>query len=60
MFAPVDGGAAGGRRLGGALLGQSARAHLDAGLPHVVSGHYTGEHWLGTFALLALDEGELE
>ncbi|QOZ84570.1 MULTISPECIES: DUF2891 domain-containing protein [Chromobacterium] len=44
----------------GALLGQSARAHLDAGLPHVVSGHYTGEHWLGTFALLALDEGELE
>lgn len=42
------------------LLNQSARAHLDAGLPHVVSGHYTGEHWLGTFALLALEEGECE
>ena len=42
------------------LLSQGARAHLDAGLPHVVSGHYTGEHGLGTFALLALDEGECE
>ncbi|KMN82032.1 hypothetical protein VK98_10480 [Chromobacterium sp. LK11] len=42
------------------LLEQGARAHLDAGLPYVVSGHYTGEHWLGTFALLALDEGERE
>ncbi len=28
--------------------------HLDASLPHV-SGDYMGEHWLASFALLALD-----
>jgi hypothetical protein len=28
--------------------------HLDASLPHV-AGDYMGEHWLATFALLALD-----
>jgi hypothetical protein len=28
--------------------------HLDAALPHV-TGDYMGEHWLATFALLALD-----
>jgi len=33
---------------------QAAVAHLDAGLPHV-AGDYMGEHWLATFALLALD-----
>ncbi len=33
----------------------SARVHLDAALPHV-SGDYMGEHWLATFALLALTE----
>jgi hypothetical protein len=31
----------------------SADAHLVASLPHV-SGDYAGEHWLATFALLAL------
>ncbi|HEU4748236.1 MAG TPA: DUF2891 domain-containing protein [Gemmatimonadaceae bacterium] len=31
----------------------AARAHLDAGLPHV-TGDYMGEHWLATFAVLAL------
>ncbi len=30
-----------------------ARAHIDASLPHI-SGHYMGEHWLASFALLAL------
>jgi hypothetical protein len=30
-----------------------ADAHLDASLPHV-AGDYMGEHWLATFALLAL------
>ena len=30
-----------------------ARRHLDASLPHV-AGDYAGEHWLATFALLAL------
>jgi hypothetical protein len=27
--------------------------HLDTALPHV-AGNYAGEHWLATFALLAL------
>ena len=31
----------------------AAEAHLAASLPHVV-GDYMGEHWLATFALLAL------
>lgn len=35
------------------MLG-AADLHLDAGLPHVV-GDYMGEHWLATFAVLALD-----
>jgi hypothetical protein len=34
---------------------QVADAHLDASLPHV-TGDYMGEHWLATFALLALEE----
>lgn len=32
---------------------RAARAHLDAALPHV-TGDYMGEHWLASFALLAL------
>jgi Protein of unknown function (DUF2891) len=32
---------------------QFAEAHLDAALPHL-SGDYMGEHWLQSFALLAL------
>jgi hypothetical protein len=31
----------------------AAEAHLAAGLPQV-AGDYMGEHWLATFALLAL------
>ena len=31
----------------------AADAHLGAGLPHI-SGDYAGEHWLASFALLAL------
>ncbi len=37
-----------------ATLSALAEAHLVASLPHV-SGDYMGEHWLATFALLALD-----
>jgi hypothetical protein len=39
-------------------LGQdeAAQAHLAASLPHVV-GDYMGEHWLASFALLALTAG---
>ena len=29
-------------------------AHIERALPHV-TGDYAGEHWLATFALLALD-----
>ncbi|HWE45417.1 MAG TPA: DUF2891 domain-containing protein [Caulobacteraceae bacterium] len=34
----------------------AARVHLDASLPHV-AGDYMGEHWLATFAMLALTAG---
>lgn len=37
-----------------ARLETSAPMHLDSALPHVASGQYAGEHWLGTFALLAV------
>ena len=33
----------------------AAAEHLDAGVPHV-AGDYMGEHWLASFAVLALDE----
>jgi len=35
----------------------AAREHLAASLPHV-AGDYMGEHWLASFALLALTAGE--
>jgi hypothetical protein len=34
----------------------AAETHLAASLPHV-AGDYMGEHWLATFALLAIAEG---
>jgi DUF2891 family protein len=34
----------------------AADAHLASSLPHV-AGHYMGEHWLATFALLAMMAG---
>ena len=33
---------------------KSAKLHLEAGLQHVASGSYAGEHWLASFAVLAL------
>lgn len=33
---------------------EEANRHLQAGMPHVVGGDYAGEHWLATFAVLAL------
>ena len=36
------------------VLVESARRHTGTSLPHVASGNYMGEHWLATFALLAL------
>jgi hypothetical protein len=32
--------------------------HLDAALPHTVSGDYVGTHWLASFALLALTHAD--
>ena len=36
-----------------ALASAAAERHLTAGLPHL-EGDYMGEHWLASFALLAL------
>lgn len=41
------------RKLGYA---EAAARHIQAGMPHVVGGHYVGEHWLASFAALALTE----
>lgn len=38
-----------------ALITATADALLAAGLPHI-AGDYAGEHWLASFALLALTE----
>lgn len=37
-----------------------ARRHLKAGLPHVSGGDYVGEHWLASFAALALSAEALK
>ncbi len=39
------------------LAGRAADAHLEASLPHV-GGDYMGEHWLASYAVLALDTGD--
>ncbi|MDG9722936.1 DUF2891 domain-containing protein [Streptomyces sp. DH41] len=36
-------------------MDEAARAHLSAGLPAVERGDFTTDHWLATFAALALD-----
>lgn len=38
------------------LARQTAQEHLDAAMPHI-AGDYMGEHWLASFALLALEAG---
>jgi hypothetical protein len=35
-------------------LGEPAEKHLAAAMPHVAGGDYVGEHWLASFAVLAL------
>ena len=37
------------------ILEDAAARHLAAALPHLAE-HYMGEHWLASFALLALDD----
>ena len=46
-------------RLGKKFQGEAKR-HLAAGLPHVVGGDYVGEHWLASFAALALSAEALK
>jgi Protein of unknown function (DUF2891) len=36
------------------ILNRAAIKHLESALPNVVSGNYGGEHWLASFAVLAL------
>jgi hypothetical protein len=49
-------GALGGSRAG--ILRDTAAAHLDAGMSALGSGDFTTEHWLATFALLALEAAD--
>lgn len=37
------------------VLTAAADAHLTAGLPATTSGDFTTDHWLATFAVLALE-----
>ena len=37
-----------------AIARRLGEAHLTKGLDYVFSGHYEGDHWLGTFAVYAL------
>ena len=39
---------------GDATADAAADRHVAAAMPHLFSGEYAGEHWVGTFALLAL------
>jgi hypothetical protein len=38
----------------GKVLADAAKAHLDASIDSI-DGHYSGQHWLATYALLALE-----
>jgi hypothetical protein len=40
------------------VLAESARRHMEAGLRHVASGDYAGEHWLASFAVYLLGTRE--
>jgi Protein of unknown function (DUF2891) len=44
------------RRLGSAFPSETADRHLAAGLPQAVGGDYVAEHWLASFAALALGD----
>jgi hypothetical protein len=42
------------RALGRPTFEELGRKHLEAGMAHVASGSYAGEHWLASFAAYAL------
>jgi hypothetical protein len=37
-------------------LTESAARHTEAGVKHVASGDYAGEHWLASFAVYLMTE----
>ena len=37
------------------VIADAARLHLETGVPHI-AGDYMGEHWLASFAVLAIEE----
>jgi hypothetical protein len=39
---------------------EEGKRHLEVGMPHVVGGDYAGEHWLASFATLALSAEALK
>lgn len=41
-----------------AILADAAERHATAGLQGIASGDYMGDHWLGTFALVALEAAQ--
>ncbi len=43
-----------------AVLAASAARHAKAGLEHVASGDYAGEHWLASFAIYLLSSPTVE
>lgn len=43
-----------GQALGDPGILRLSEVHAEAGLAHVASGHYEGEHWLGSFAVYLL------
>jgi len=43
-----------------AVLAASAARHAEAGLEHVASGDYAGEHWLASFAVYLLSTPPVE
>jgi Protein of unknown function (DUF2891) len=42
-----------------AVLARSAASHARAGLEHVASGDYAGEHWLASFAIYLLSTADV-
>ncbi len=46
--------------LAGLGLQEAAARHREAALPHVAGGDYAGEHWLASFAVLALSGAALK
>ncbi len=40
------------------ILSEAALRHINAAIPNVADGDYAGEHWLATFAVVALSESQ--